>query len=43
MARRWARAIRSDPELSDTLLVMLTSLGLRGDAKRLASMGSPPA
>ncbi len=32
-------SIRSGPELSDTLLVMLTSLGRPGDAQRLASIG----
>ncbi|MCL4215559.1 MAG: response regulator, partial [Candidatus Hydrogenedentes bacterium] len=32
-------AIKSDPELRDTLLVMMTSLGKRGDAKRLESIG----
>jgi two-component system sensor histidine kinase/response regulator len=31
--------IRNDPTLSDTLLIMMTSLGLRGDARRLASIG----
>jgi len=32
-------AIKSDPALRDTLLVMMTSLGLRGDASRLARIG----
>jgi two-component system sensor histidine kinase/response regulator len=32
-------SIRSESELSDTLLVMLTSLGRPGDAQRLASKG----
>ncbi len=34
-----ARAIKSDPDLKDTLLVMLTSIGMRGDANRLAGVG----
>ncbi len=34
-----ARAIKTDPVLRDTLLVMLTSSGMRGDSKRLASLG----
>src|SRR5208283_968007 len=34
-----ARAIKADPVLRDTLLVMLTSSGMRGDSKRLASLG----
>ena len=34
-----ARAIKADPALKDTLLVMLTSSGMRGDSKRLASLG----
>ena len=34
-----ASAIKADPALKDTLLVMLTSSGMRGDAKRLASLG----
>jgi two-component system sensor histidine kinase/response regulator len=33
------RTIKSDRELGDTLLVMMTSLGLRGDARRVASIG----
>ncbi len=33
------RMIKSDPELSGTLLVMMSSLGMRGDARRLASLG----
>ena len=33
------RAIKADPELSDTILVMMTSLGRRGDAKRLEAIG----
>ncbi len=32
-------SIRSDSDLNDTLLVMLTSLGRPGDAQRLASRG----
>ena len=31
--------IKEDPRLSDTHLVMLTSIGRRGDAKRLAEIG----
>src|SRR5208282_572456 len=34
-----AQAIKADPALSDTLLVMLTSSGIRGDSKRVASLG----
>ena len=34
-----ARAIKADPALKDTLLVMLTSSGMRGDSKRLAGLG----
>jgi len=33
------RAIKSSPVLKDTLLVMLTSLGQRGDAARMRSIG----
>jgi PAS domain S-box-containing protein len=33
------RAIKADPELRDTILVMMTSLGRRGDAKRLEAIG----
>jgi CheY-like chemotaxis protein/HPt (histidine-containing phosphotransfer) domain-containing protein len=33
------RAVKADPELRDTLLVMMTSLGRRGDAKRLEAIG----
>ncbi len=33
------RAIKSDEELRDTRLVMMTSLGRRGDAKRLRDVG----
>jgi PAS domain S-box-containing protein len=33
------KAIKADPELRDTLLVMMTSLGRRGDAKRLEAIG----
>ena len=33
------RAIKSDPVLKDTHLVMLTSLGERGDAERLKNLG----
>ncbi len=33
------RAIKADPNLRDTVLVMMTSLGSRGDAKRLANIG----
>jgi len=33
------RAIKGDAGLRDTKLVMMTSLGQRGDARRLASMG----
>jgi PAS domain S-box-containing protein len=31
--------IKADPELSDTLLVMVTSFGKRGDAKRFKAIG----
>ncbi|MGO9013799.1 MAG: response regulator, partial [Dissulfurispiraceae bacterium] len=34
-----ARAIKADPVLRDTLLIMLTSSGVRGDSKRFASLG----
>jgi len=33
------RAIKADPELRDTLMVMMASLGKRGDAKRLEAIG----
>lgn len=33
------KAIKADPELRDTHLVMMCSLGKRGDAKRLKSIG----
>ena len=33
------RTIKADPELGGTLLVMLTSIGQRGDAKRLEEIG----
>jgi PAS domain S-box-containing protein len=33
------KAIKADPELSDTRLVMMSSLGRRGDAKRLKTIG----
>jgi PAS domain S-box-containing protein len=34
-----ATQIKADPELKDTLLIMITSLGLRGDAARLRRVG----
>jgi len=33
------KTIKADPELRDTLLVMMSSLGTRGDARRLAALG----
>ena len=33
------KTIKADPELRDTALVMMTSLGKRGDAKRLEAIG----
>jgi PAS domain S-box-containing protein len=33
------RAIKADPELRDTHLLMMSSLGIRGDAKRLKAIG----
>jgi two-component system sensor histidine kinase/response regulator len=33
------RSIKADPELSETLLVMMSSFGRRGDAKRLEAIG----
>ena len=33
------RSIKGDPQLRDTVLVMMTSLGRRGDAKRLEQLG----
>jgi len=33
------RAIKADPELRDTYMVMMCSLGTRGDAKRLKEIG----
>ncbi len=33
------RAIRADEDLADTILVMMTSLGRRGDARRMADIG----
>jgi CheY-like chemotaxis protein len=34
-----AQAIKADPALRETVLVMLTTVGLRGDARRLAEAG----
>ena len=34
-----ARTIKADPELRDTALVMLTSMGMRGDATRMREAG----
>jgi CheY-like chemotaxis protein/HPt (histidine-containing phosphotransfer) domain-containing protein len=34
-----ATQIKADPELKETLLIMITSLGLRGDAARLRRLG----
>ncbi len=34
-----AKGIKADPALRDTLLIMLASNGVRGDSKRLASLG----
>jgi two-component system sensor histidine kinase/response regulator len=33
------KSIKADPELGDTILVMMTSMGRRGDAKRLEAIG----
>ncbi len=33
------KSIKADPEISDTILVMMTSLGRRGDAKRFKTIG----
>jgi len=33
------RAIKADPEIADTVLIMLTSVGRQGDAKRLETCG----
>ncbi|HEX7502108.1 MAG TPA: ATP-binding protein, partial [Acidobacteriota bacterium] len=33
------KSIKADPELVDTILVMMTSLGRRGDAKRFKAIG----
>ncbi len=33
------KSIKADPEISDTILVMMTSLGRRGDAKRFKAIG----
>jgi CheY-like chemotaxis protein/HPt (histidine-containing phosphotransfer) domain-containing protein len=33
------KVLKADPELSDTLMVMMTSFGKRGDAKRLEAIG----
>ncbi len=33
------RTIKTDPQLTDTVLVLVTSAGLRGDAKRLTEAG----
>ena len=33
------KAIKADPELRDTHLIMMSSLGMRGDAKRLKAIG----
>ena len=35
----FARAVKADPTLSDTVLLMLTSSGQRGDAARMAEAG----
>ncbi|MEJ2239060.1 MAG: response regulator [Gemmatimonadales bacterium] len=34
-----ARAVQSDPDLSDTKFMMLTSAGMRGDARRCRELG----
>jgi PAS domain S-box-containing protein len=33
------KSIKADPDISDTILVMMTSLGRRGDAKRFKAIG----
>ncbi|MCP3942353.1 MAG: response regulator [Desulfobacteraceae bacterium] len=33
------RKIKADPDISETILVMLTSMGMRGDAKRAKDIG----
>jgi len=33
------KAIKADPQLGETLLIMMTSMGKRGDAKRLHALG----
>ncbi len=37
--KKLGRAIHSDPQLNNTRMVMLTSLGARGDAKAFADLG----
>ena len=34
-----ARAIKNDPEISETQIIILTSIGIRGDAARLEGIG----
>jgi len=34
-----ARAIKSDPAVKDVKIIILTSMGQRGDAVRLAALG----
>jgi CheY-like chemotaxis protein len=34
-----ARAIKANPELKNTMLVLLTSIGVRGDAARMQEAG----
>jgi len=38
-AEETARTIKADPAIKDTVLVLLTSLGQRGDARRMAEAG----
>lgn len=33
------QSVKSDPEIADTLMILMTSLGWRGDAKRLREIG----
>ena len=39
MAPSWGRRIKADPILGQTLMIMLTSHGMRGDASEMKRIG----